>query len=197
VNFHWQIRWYSWEKVYSPLQKPSPMTTPNARSGEPENNGRHRPSGHLLGGRYRAIPVEADPHLAELSRYPHLNSVRIRAHFQKGIAFRSKDGARAAPSPQDATRLATSRMPSAPSGALPYPRGMFQGIPVPLEPFPFLGRRHEASRPGPTTATTTAAGAPDRMRHRSGTRLHPTTHLSSPPFFQYLRISLNTPRKNI
>jgi hypothetical protein len=43
------------------------------------------------------IPVEAAPHLAELSRYLHLNPARIRAHSQKGIDFKSRDGARAAP----------------------------------------------------------------------------------------------------
>jgi REP element-mobilizing transposase RayT len=48
-------------------------------------NRRHRRSGHLLEGRYKAIVVEADPHLAELSRYLHLNPVRIRRHSQKGI----------------------------------------------------------------------------------------------------------------
>jgi putative transposase len=51
-------------------------------------NRRHRRSGHLLQGRYKAILVEADPHLAELSRYLHLNPVRIRAHSQKEIAFK-------------------------------------------------------------------------------------------------------------
>ena len=49
-------------------------------------NHRHRRSGHLLQGRYKAIVVEADPHLAELSRYLHLNPVRIRTHSQKEIA---------------------------------------------------------------------------------------------------------------
>jgi putative transposase len=51
-------------------------------------NRRHRRSGHLLQGRYKAIVVEADPHLAELSRYLHLNPVRIRTHSQKGIALK-------------------------------------------------------------------------------------------------------------
>ena len=70
---------------------------------------------------------------------------------------------------------------------------MFQGIPVPLEPFLFLGRSGEPSRPGATT--TTAAGAPHRMPHRPGTRLHLTTHLFSPPFFQYFRSYLNISEK--
>jgi REP element-mobilizing transposase RayT len=51
-------------------------------------NRRHRRSGHLLQGRYKAIVVEADPHLAELSRYLHLNPVRVRTHSRKEIALK-------------------------------------------------------------------------------------------------------------
>ncbi|MGD2127593.1 MAG: transposase, partial [Desulfobacteraceae bacterium] len=41
-------------------------------------NFRHQRSGHLYQGRYKAILVEADNHLLELSRYLHLNPVRVR-----------------------------------------------------------------------------------------------------------------------
>jgi len=51
-------------------------------------NHRHGRSDHLLQGRYKAIVIEADPHLAELSRYLHLNPVRIRTHSQKEIAHK-------------------------------------------------------------------------------------------------------------
>jgi REP-associated tyrosine transposase len=40
-------------------------------------NRRHRRSGHLLEGRFKAIVVEFDARGAKLSRYPHLNPVRI------------------------------------------------------------------------------------------------------------------------
>lgn len=40
-------------------------------------NRRHRRVGHLYQGRFKAIVVEADSYLLELSRYVHLNPVRI------------------------------------------------------------------------------------------------------------------------
>jgi len=40
-------------------------------------NRRHRRSGHLLQGRYKAILVDKDSYLLELSRYIHLNPVRV------------------------------------------------------------------------------------------------------------------------
>jgi len=40
-------------------------------------NLRHHRSGHLYQGRYKAILVEADEYLLELSRYIHLNPVRV------------------------------------------------------------------------------------------------------------------------
>jgi putative transposase len=42
-------------------------------------NRRHRRVGHLFQGRFKAIVVEADTYLLELSRYVHLNPVRVRA----------------------------------------------------------------------------------------------------------------------
>lgn len=39
-------------------------------------NKRHKRSGHLFQGRYKAILVDADPYAGELSRYIHLNPVR-------------------------------------------------------------------------------------------------------------------------
>ncbi len=41
-------------------------------------NRRHRRSGHLFQGRYKAQLVEADSYLLELSRYIHLNPVRAK-----------------------------------------------------------------------------------------------------------------------
>jgi REP element-mobilizing transposase RayT len=44
-------------------------------------NRRHRRSGHLYQGRFKAIVVEADAYLLELSRYIHLNPIRVE-HFR-------------------------------------------------------------------------------------------------------------------
>ncbi|TET92719.1 MAG: hypothetical protein E3J46_00930 [Desulfobacteraceae bacterium] len=41
-------------------------------------NRRHKRSGHLYQGRYKAILIEEDNYLLELSRYVHLNPVRIK-----------------------------------------------------------------------------------------------------------------------
>jgi len=41
-------------------------------------NRRFKRSGHLYQGRYKAILIEADTYLLELSRYVHLNPVRIK-----------------------------------------------------------------------------------------------------------------------
>ena len=41
-------------------------------------NARHKRSGHLFQGRYKAIIVEADSYALELSRYIHLNPVRAQ-----------------------------------------------------------------------------------------------------------------------
>jgi REP element-mobilizing transposase RayT len=41
-------------------------------------NAKRKRSGHLFQGRYKAILIEADPYLVELSRYIHLNPVRAK-----------------------------------------------------------------------------------------------------------------------
>lgn len=41
-------------------------------------NRRHRRSGHLYQGRFKAILIEAESYLLELSRYVHLNPVRLK-----------------------------------------------------------------------------------------------------------------------
>jgi putative transposase len=43
-------------------------------------NRRHRRSGHLFEGRFKAILIEFDPRGADLSRYVNLNPVRIRRY---------------------------------------------------------------------------------------------------------------------
>jgi len=45
-------------------------------------NRRRRRSGHLFQGRYKAILIEKDEYLVELSRYIHLNPVRIKGYSQ-------------------------------------------------------------------------------------------------------------------
>jgi len=48
-------------------------------------NRRHNRVGHLYQGRYKAVVVEKDSYLLELSRYVHLNPVRVNPHKQKMI----------------------------------------------------------------------------------------------------------------
>lgn len=43
-------------------------------------NRRHKRSGHLYQGRYKAFLVDADAYLKEISRYIHLNPVRIKKY---------------------------------------------------------------------------------------------------------------------
>ena len=43
-------------------------------------NLRHHRVGHLCQGRFKGLLVEADEYLQELSRYIHLNPVRIKKH---------------------------------------------------------------------------------------------------------------------
>jgi putative transposase len=46
-------------------------------------NRRHRRIGHLYQGRFKAIVVDSDRYLLELSRYVHLNPIRIKAKTQR------------------------------------------------------------------------------------------------------------------
>ena len=48
-------------------------------------NNKYRRSGHLFQGRYKAILIDADNYLLELSRYVHLNPVRIKKLSQYSI----------------------------------------------------------------------------------------------------------------
>jgi REP-associated tyrosine transposase len=48
-------------------------------------NRRHGRVGHLYQGRYKAIVMDQDSYLLELSRYVHLNPVRIRPYQGKGV----------------------------------------------------------------------------------------------------------------
>ena len=47
-------------------------------------NRRHRRNGHLFQGRYKAILIEKDEYLVELSRYIHLNPVFSQGIFPVG-----------------------------------------------------------------------------------------------------------------
>jgi REP element-mobilizing transposase RayT len=63
-------------------------------------NRRHRRSGHLFQGRYKAIIVEAPEWGLELSRYVHLNPVRLGRHgLDKAARNRDSAGAGAKPDP--------------------------------------------------------------------------------------------------
>jgi REP element-mobilizing transposase RayT len=48
-------------------------------------NRRHKRVGHLYQGRYKAILIDQDSYLLQLSRYVHLNPVRIRPHQAKEV----------------------------------------------------------------------------------------------------------------
>jgi len=48
-------------------------------------NRKHKRIGHLFQGRYKAILIDADNYLLELSRYVHLNPVRIKRQSQQSI----------------------------------------------------------------------------------------------------------------
>ena len=54
-------------------------------------NRRHNRVGHLYQGRYKAILIEQDSYLLELSRYVHVNPIRVRGYqreeYQKQITL--------------------------------------------------------------------------------------------------------------
>ena len=53
-------------------------------------NRRHQRVGHLYQGRFKAIVVEADTYLLELSRYVHLNPVRIKRYQEYSVEEKLK-----------------------------------------------------------------------------------------------------------
>ncbi|MCP3871652.1 MAG: hypothetical protein GY699_00635 [Desulfobacteraceae bacterium] len=53
-------------------------------------NHRHKRSGHLYQGRYKSYLIQAKNYLDEVSRYIHLNPVRIKKHFSKRIETKIK-----------------------------------------------------------------------------------------------------------
>lgn len=53
-------------------------------------NRRHKRVGHLYQGRYKAILIDADSYLLELSRYVHLNPVRIKKYSQIDVKRKKK-----------------------------------------------------------------------------------------------------------
>jgi putative transposase len=54
-------------------------------------NRRHRRSVHLYQGRFKAVVVDKDSYLLELSRYVHLNPVRIKAKAQRPESERIRE----------------------------------------------------------------------------------------------------------
>ena len=53
-------------------------------------NLRHHRAGHLYQGRYKAILVDADEYLLELSRYLHLNPVRLKKYKETSLHDKGK-----------------------------------------------------------------------------------------------------------
>lgn len=54
-------------------------------------NRRHRRIGHLYQGRFKAIVVDQDSYLLELSRYVHLNPIRIKPKAQRAETERIRE----------------------------------------------------------------------------------------------------------
>lgn len=54
-------------------------------------NRRHRRIGHLYQGRFKAIVVDQDSYLLELSRYVHLNPIRIKPKAQRAAPERIRE----------------------------------------------------------------------------------------------------------
>src|SRR5882724_8554912 len=54
-------------------------------------NRRHHRIGHLYQGRFKAIVVDKDSYLLELSRYVHLNPIRIKAEAQRSETERIRE----------------------------------------------------------------------------------------------------------
>ena len=54
-------------------------------------NRHHRRVGHLYQGRFKAIVVDKDSYLLELSRYVHLNPIRIKANASRPPTQRMRD----------------------------------------------------------------------------------------------------------
>jgi putative transposase len=57
-------------------------------------NRRHSRVGHLYQGRFKAILIDADNYLLELSRYVHLNPVRLRSYNSRDGGEKIKDAER-------------------------------------------------------------------------------------------------------
>jgi putative transposase len=57
-------------------------------------NRRHNRVGHLYQGRFKAIVIDADNYLLELSRYVHLNPVRLRSYKSRDGGEKIKDAER-------------------------------------------------------------------------------------------------------
>lgn len=53
-------------------------------------NRRHRRVGHLYQGRFKAIAIEVDSYLLELSRYVHLNPVRVAGWKDRSVQEKGK-----------------------------------------------------------------------------------------------------------
>jgi len=74
------------------------LTTPNGNLSEfmrhfnvsytATFNRRHSRAGHLYQGRYKSFLIEAENYLLEVSRYIHLNPIRIKAFRKKGAKDR-------------------------------------------------------------------------------------------------------------
>jgi len=91
-------------------------------------NRRHRRVGHLFQGRFRAIVVEPGAYAAELSRYVHLNPVRVkRLGLDKAAQARRRAGVRDDPVNREQVAERLRRLRSYPWSSYPAYVGRRQG----------------------------------------------------------------------
>jgi REP element-mobilizing transposase RayT len=87
-------------------------------------NRRHRRSGHLLEGRFKAILVEFDTRGAALSRYLHLNPVRMRRY---GLDKRARAAERVGVNKETTSEMVRERLKALSSYPWSSYRNYFQG----------------------------------------------------------------------
>jgi putative transposase len=96
------------------------------------SNRRHRRTGHLFQGRYKAILIDADSYLLEVSRYVVLNPVRARMVEDAGdwpwSSYRAMVGATPAPEWLGTEGLLSAFAPSRAEARQRYMRFVAEGV---------------------------------------------------------------------
>ena len=106
-------------------------------------NRRHRRSGHLFQGRYKAFLVQEDPYLLALIRYIHLNPVRAGlARKPESYAWSSDRHYRRPPGPEwlDTAGVQTMLGATRPAAARSYRQLMSEDVGPRYEELPSIGQ---------------------------------------------------------